>query len=108
MEVLKPYVSIKPDGIVPILLLEMYHCHMMEAGISIIEVLGIEVLHTPGGCTCLCQPIDAGINKSLKLEVQKLWDWMVDFGLSQTITITIPPTQFDIAKWVMQSYYLPE
>ena len=47
---------------------------MMELVVSIIKQLGVEVLHIPGGCIGLCQLIVVGINKSLKSEVQKLWD----------------------------------
>ena len=86
-QILKLFVPSKPDGIVPILLLNMYHCHMMKSVVSIIEWLGLEVLHIPGGCMILCQSVDVCINKSLKSKVQKqLEDWMVDYGLSDTVT----------------------
>ena len=89
--------SSKPDGIVPILLLDMYHFDMMESVVSIITQLGVEVLHIPGGCMGLCQPAIVGINKLLKSEIQKLWkDWMMDFGLSEAVTV--PPTQLDVAE----------
>ena len=42
---------------------DIYHCHMMELVVSIITQLWMEVLHIPGSCTGLCQPIDVGINK---------------------------------------------
>ena len=70
-QVLKMYVSSKPDGIVPTLLLDMYFNHMMESVVFTIKVLGVEVLQITGGCKCLCQPLDVGINESLKSGVQK-------------------------------------
>ena len=55
----------------------------------------------------LCQPVDVGINKSLKSEVQKLWKvWMVDFSLSKPVTV--PPTLLDVAEWMMDAYNLSE
>ena len=65
------------------------------------------MLHIPYGYVGLFQPIDVGINKSLKSEVQQLWeDWMMDFGLSDAVTV--PHTWLDFAEWVMGAYYLPE
>ena len=42
-------------------------------------MLGIEVIHIPAGCTYLCQPVDVGINKSIKTAMREKWeDWMLD------------------------------
>ena len=72
--------SSKLDDVVPILLLAMYQCHMMELVVSKIEKLGVEILHIPNGCTSLCQLVDVDINKSLKAEIRKLLeDWTVNF-----------------------------
>ena len=60
-QILKLYMSSKSDGIAPILLLDLYCCHMIELMVSIITLLGVEVLHIPGGCMGLCQPVDVGI-----------------------------------------------
>ena len=65
-KMLKLHVFSKPYRIVTILLLDMYHCHMMESVVSIITQLGVEVLCIPGGCMGFCQPINVGINKSFK------------------------------------------
>ena len=106
-QILKPYMFSKPDGIVSILLLDMYKCHMMESVVSTITQLGVEVLHIPVGCMGLCQPVDVGINKSLKSEVQKLWEgWMVKLCLNDGVNV--PPTWLDVAEWVIEVYYLPE
>jgi hypothetical protein len=59
-EVLAPYVATAPDHVVPILILDMYQCHMMSSVVQMIQELGVEVQHIPGGCTSLCQPVDVG------------------------------------------------
>jgi hypothetical protein len=40
---------------------------MMGTVVQAIEELGYEVMHIPGGCTCVMQPIDVGFNKPFKL-----------------------------------------
>jgi DDE superfamily endonuclease len=64
--VLKPYVATAPVGIEPILFLDSYRCHVMQSVVTVIQGLGVEVKHIPGGCTGLCQPIDVGIGQPLK------------------------------------------
>ena len=54
-KVLKPYVESAPEGIVPLLLLDFYHCHVMASVVNEIQDLGVEVERIPGGCTYLCQ-----------------------------------------------------
>jgi hypothetical protein len=65
-KVLAPYVAMAPDHVVPILILDMYRCHMMSSVVQMIQELGVEVQHIPGGCTSLCQPEDVGFNKPFK------------------------------------------
>jgi hypothetical protein len=67
-EIFKPYLKYNPPppGIVPIILLGAYQCHMMASITNKIAELGIEIIHIPGGCTGLCQPLDVGINKPFK------------------------------------------
>ena len=62
-KVLKPYVKSAPEGIVPLLLLDSYHCHVMASVVNEIQDLGVEGEHIPGSCTYLCQPVNIGINK---------------------------------------------
>jgi hypothetical protein len=44
-EVLKPYVAIAPEHVIPILILDSYSCHMMASVVTKWE-LGIEVKST--------------------------------------------------------------
>ena len=63
---LKPYVAKALHHILPILILDMYQCHMMALVVQIIQELGVEVKHIPGRCTSLCQPVNVGFNKPFK------------------------------------------
>ena len=50
---------------------------MMASVTNAIAELGIEIIHIPGGCTGLTQPLDVGINKPFKSRVRVLWEeWM--------------------------------
>ncbi len=54
-----------------------------------IQKLGIEVVHIPGGCTGLCQPLDVGINKLFKCRVWLRWEeWML-CGIEKTGTVAL-------------------
>jgi len=76
---LKTYVEQAPDHIVPILILDSYRCHMMSSVVHRIQEMGVEVIHIPGGCTSLCQPVDVGFNKSFKDRIRRLWTtWMIE------------------------------
>jgi len=98
-EVLAPYVATAPDHVVPILILDMYRCHMMASVVQMIQELGVEVQHIPGGCTSLCQPVDVGFNKPFKSRMRRQWhNWMVAEGVVHGTTS--PPTRLDVAKWV--------
>ena len=68
-KVLKPYVMTCPDGIVPLLLLDSFRCHMMANVVKACNDPGVKVEHIPGGCTYLCQPVDIGINKPCKSRI---------------------------------------
>ena len=50
--------------------------------VNVIQDLGVQVEHIPGGCTSLCQPVDIGINKPFKVFLRKAWEkWMIDEGI---------------------------
>ncbi len=98
-EVLAPYVATALDHVVPILILDMYRCHMMALVVQMIQELGVEVQHIPGGCTSLCQPVDVGFNKPFKDWMRRQWiNWMIAEGI--VYGTTSPPTRLDVAKWV--------
>ena len=96
--VLIPYVETAPPGIIPLLFLDSYRCHMMASVVTKINDLGVEVVHIPGGCTSLCQPVDVGVNKPFKNKVRGFWQtWMLDTGVM--VALTTPPTRERVAQW---------
>ena len=93
------YVAMAPDHVVPILILDMYRCHMMPSVVQMIQELGVEVQHIPGGCTSLCQPVDVGFNKPFKDRMRRQWfNWLINEGIIHG-TMS-PPARLDVAKWV--------
>ena len=81
-QVLCPYIETAPAGILSILFLDSYRCHMMAAVVGMIQDLGVEVNPIARGCTWLCQPVDIGVNKLFKNLIRQQWEeWMVAEGL---------------------------
>lgn len=98
-KVLKPYVELAPRGIVPILFLDSYRCHMMTSVVEVIQDLGVEVEHIPGGCTGLVQPVDVGINKPLKGHIRESWeDWMLEDYVEKGSIAS--PSREQIIEWI--------
>ena len=101
-KVLKPWVDQAPEGVVPLLLLDSYKCHLMASVVNKIQALGCQVEHIPGGCTGLTQPVDVGIGKPLKNRMSNCWeDYMIEVGLQELLTR--PPSRQTITEWVMKS-----
>ena len=76
-KVLKPCMDIATDNVGP------FWCWIhMTSMIEIIQEFGVEVLHVPGKCTSLYQPVDIVIKKQLKKRIRDLWkSWMIMEGL---------------------------
>ncbi len=50
----------------------------MGSDVHAIQELGVEVIHIPGGCMGLLQPLDVGLNKPLKVRLSASWEeWMM-------------------------------
>ncbi len=97
-QVLRPYVATAPDGVVPILFLDSYRCHMMALVVTKIQDLGVEVKSIPEGCTGLCQRVEVGVIKPFKNSIREQWEaWMIEEGLARRTTS--PPLQEDIVRW---------
>ena len=95
----KVYVQQAPDGIIPLLILDSYRCHMMSSVVHRIQEMGVEVVHIPGGCTGLCQPVYVGFNKPFKERIRRLWiHWMI-YERLVTGTMTLP-TRKVMAEWI--------
>ena len=49
----------------------------MASVVQRINALGVQIINIPPGCTCLCQPVDVGINKPFKNRVKEHWrNWL--------------------------------
>jgi hypothetical protein len=74
---------------------------MMASVTDAIAELGIEIIHIPGGCTGLTQPLDVGINMPFKSRVRVLWEeWMIN-EIDRT-GLVYAPTREDISGWVAE------
>ena len=101
-KILKPYVDDAPDGVIPILFLDSYRCHIMGSVVMGIQNLGVKVEHIPGGCTYLCQPVDVGVNKPFKKLIRDKWEqWMISEGIVHGMTS--PPTRKQIGQWTLHA-----
>ncbi len=101
-DVLRPYIKMAPDDIIPLLILDSYQCHMMESVVEKIQKLRVEVKHIPGGCISLFQAVNIGFNKPFKDRLRKLWiSWMISKGVVHGTTST--PTRLNVATWVDQA-----
>ena len=102
--VLIPWKNAKLPGVVPSLILDAYCVHMMGNIVNQIQSLGIEVVHIPGGCTYLCQPVDVGINKTIKSGMRDKWeDWMIE-GEGIVDGAAKEPSRKLVAEWVLAVY----
>ena len=105
-KILKPYVDDAPDGVVPLLFLDSYHCHIMGSVVTAIQNLGVKVEHIPDGCTYLCQPVDVGVNKPFKKLIRDKWEqWVISEGIVHGTTPPPPPppTRKQIAEWTLHA-----
>ena len=93
-----------PPGIVPVILLDAYRVHMCQAVVDSIQALGIEVIHIPGGCTGMLQPLDVGINRPYKVRIRAKWEeWMMD-TIDRYGEIR-PPTREDVSAWAAETHW---
>ena len=47
--ILKPYIEMAPENVVPLLVLDLYQCHTMTSVMKAIQKLGVGVVKIPGG-----------------------------------------------------------
>ena len=77
---------------------------MMAPVVSQIEAMGVEVIHIPGGCTGLCQPLDVGVNRSFKARVRRMWEeWLTDL-LEQTDKVR-DATRDEVSEWMAAVFW---
>jgi hypothetical protein len=88
----------------PIPILDPYCVHQMGSVVNQIQSMGIEVVPIPAGCTYLCQPIDVGINKTIKTRLHEKWeDWMTG-GEGIQDGVVKEPSRKVVAEWLVETY----
>ena len=98
-EILAPYVSTAPEGVVPILFLVSFSVHMMATIVNGIQDLGVQVEFIPPGCTGLLQPVDVGYNKAFKAKLRTEYNtWLLDQDPDERIPAT---TRRNVANWIV-------
>ena len=105
-EVFGPYLAANPppEGIQPVIFLDSYRCHMMASVVSRIEAMGVDVIHIPGGCTGLTQPLDVGINRSFKARCRRMWEeWLVE--LLDTTNEVRDATREEVSEWAAAAFW---
>ena len=102
--VLGPYVHEAPPDVRPVLLLDRYSCHIMDEVVDLIYAMGVEIIHVPGGCTSLAQPLDVGINKPFKDRIRKKWEIWVDYQKTKHGENHTPKVPRElVARWIVKS-----
>ena len=97
-----PWKNTKAPCIIPTLILDTYHVHMMGSIVNHIQLLGIEVIHIPVVFTYLCQPVDVGINKSIKMGMREKWEDLMLDGKGIVNGVVKEPSR----KMVMDGYWM--
>jgi hypothetical protein len=66
-----------------------------------------EVVHIPGGCTGLVQPLDVSYNKPFKTRIRPAWEeyMMNDMRVNGTIA---SPLREEVSHWISEAYWALE
>ena len=63
------------------------------------------MIHIPAGCTYLCQPVDMGINKSIKTAMKGKWeDWILDGDGLVNGVAKVPSRKKMVTEWLFDVY----
>jgi hypothetical protein len=103
-DVLATYISLTPPEIMPYILLDLYQCHVMAVIINVILDLGCKVVHIPGGCTKLVQPLEVGYNKPFKTHICVCWEEHMINNMHRNESILMPSC-LDVSAWVTEAYW---
>ena len=83
-----------------IILLDSYHCHIMTLVVNVIQDQGCEVVHIPGDCTGLVQPLDIGYNKPFKTRLH------ASLAITATLAVITAFLNSDVAFLFSAAFFL--
>jgi hypothetical protein len=78
----------------------------MALVVNVIHDLGCEVVHIPGGCTGLVQPLDVGYNKPFKSRIHAAWEEYMFNDMRKNGTIASPSRE--VSHWILEAYWTLE
>lgn len=99
----KPYVA---DYERSVLLLDDFSCHKQDCLLEIMESVGTHVELIPGGYTCVLQPCDVGVIRSLKNGIRKHYmEWASAKYLTVDTRSSLPaPNKREVSLWTLNSF----
>ncbi len=106
-DVLALYFALAPPGIIPVIYLDSYRCHIMALVVNVIQDLGCKVIHIPGSCTGLVQPLDVGYNKPFKTSIHAAWEEYMINDMRKNGTIASPSHE-EVSHWILEAYWALE
>ena len=99
--ILKSFIEMEPENVIPLLVLDSYRCHMICGGGN--PTAWYRSGAHPWWMYFSLQPVDIRINKGMKTIVCKDWeDWMLDSGIN--VLMVKPCTQQLIVEWVIKAF----
>ena len=77
---------------------------MMALVVLRIQAIGVEVIHIPGGCMGLCQPLDISVRRLFKARIRRLWEeWLT--GLLEQVGKVHNATCKEVSEWMVAVYW---
>ena len=71
---------------------------------NVIQDLGCKVVHIPGDCTKLVQPLDIGYNKPFKTRIRACWEEYMINNMRTNGSISMP-SHLDVSVWFVEAYW---
>jgi hypothetical protein len=79
----------------------------MALVVNVIQDLGCKVIHIPGCCTGLVQPLDIGYNKPFKPHICAAWEEYMIKDMRKNGTIALPSRK-EVSHWILKVYWALE
>ncbi len=77
----------------------------MASVVNMIQDLGCKVVHIPGSCTGLVQPLDVGYNKSFKTHIRAAWEEYMINNMRKNSSITSPLRE-EVSHWISEACWV--